>query len=433
MASYGAAADVPTWDGNASTFDSFVVSCRWFRKSLKESEQKQAASKVWQRLTGVAKSVVRHLDPDKFEDAEGLERLLEVLRKSPLQSLPVPDAFARLEAWNGLRRLDRESVPELLVREEDLFVQLQQSLQRARKDRLGDHVRPTGGRIDPPSTPSQSPVSGAAQRQRRERLIEEHVEGTDDFSATLPGTSDFFEDEMRGYRLLEAARLSHTERQHVLSQTRNSTHFDQIRLALRTLFADDASNMRRPGIPAGKVWWNDHHYGDFEWDNGSYGDEAVQWNEWAATWDEQWGDDWKTQDTYLTGSDWGESFYESSEWEPGEMVPNEESEDPEERQFSEAYSLANEANKTLQQARDAVKRVRQARGYYAPESVNGKGMTKSMSKSSKGGSPSSAGSQKGISSRRLLHLRQTWSWLHAVPRPIFQRKRQDEVQGWLQG
>lgn len=395
MASYGAAADVPTWDGNASTFDSFVVSCRWFRKSLKESEQKQAASKVWQRLTGVAKSVVRHLDPDKFEDAEGLERLLEVLRKSPLQSLPVPDAFARLEAWNGLRRLDRESVPELLVREEDLFVQLQQSLQRARKDRLGDHVRPTGGRIDPPSTPSQSPVSGAAQRQRRERLIEEHVEGTDDFSATLPGTSDFFEDEMRGYRLLKAARLSHTERQHVLSQTRNSTHFDQIRLALRTLFADDASNMRRPGIPAGKVWWNDHHYGDFEWDNGSYGDEAVQWNEWAATWDEQWGDDWKTQDTYLTGSDWGESFYESSEWEPGEMVPNEESEDPEERQFSEAYSLANEANKTLQQARDAVKRVRQARGYYAPESVNGKGMTKSMSKSSKGGSPSSAGSQKG--------------------------------------
>ena len=188
-------ADIPTWDGNASTFDSFVVSCRWFRKSLKESEQKQAASKVWQRLTGVAKSVVRHLDPDKFEDAEGLDRLLEVLRRSPLQSLPVPDSFARLEAWNGLRRFDRESVPELLVREEDLFVQLQQSLQRARKDRLGEFGRPNV-RSDPPSTPSQLPVSGAVHRQRRERLIEEQVDGSDEPANTMPGTSDFFEDEM---------------------------------------------------------------------------------------------------------------------------------------------------------------------------------------------------------------------------------------------
>ena len=385
-------ADVPTWDGNASTFDSFVVSCKWFRKSLKESEQKQAASKVWQRLTGVAKSVVRHLDPDKFEDAEGLDRLLEVLRRSPLQSLPVPDSFARLEAWNGLRRFDRESVPELLVREEDLFVQLQQSLQRARKDRLGEIGRPNV-RNDPPSTPSQSPVSGAVHRQRRERLIEEQVDGSDEPANTMPGTSDFFEDEMRGYRLLKAARLSHTERQHVLSQTRNSTHFEQIRLALRTLFADDATNMRRPGIPVGKVWWNEHQFADTDWDNGYYDDEMVNWNDWTPSWDDQWGDDWETQDTYLTGSDWGETYYEQSDWEPSEMIPNTESEDPEERQFSEAYSLANEANKTLQQARDAVKRVRQARGYYAPESVNGKGMTKS--KSSKGGSPSSGGSQKG--------------------------------------
>ena len=385
--------DVPTWDGNASTFDSFVVSCKWFRKSLKESEQKQAASKVWQRLTGVAKSVVRHLDPDKFEDAEGLDRLLEVLRRSPLQSLPVPDSFARLEAWNGLRRFDRESVPELLVREEDLFVQLQQSLQRARKDRLGDVGRP-GARIEPSSTPSQSPLSGAVHR-RRERLIEEQAEGAEEPSTTMPGSADFFEDEMRGYRLLKAARLSHTERQHVLSQTRNSTHFEQIRLALRTLFADDATNMRRPGIPVGKVWWNEHQLADSEWDNGYYDDESVNWNDWTATWDEQWNDDWDTQDTYLTGSDWGETYYEQSDWESTDLIPNAESEDPEERQFSEAYSLANEANKTLQQARDAVKRVRQARGYYAPESVSGKGKAKSFASSSKGGSPISPGSQKG--------------------------------------
>ncbi len=90
-----------------------MVSCKWFRKALKDSEQKQAASRVWQRLTGVAKSVVRHLNPDEYEDAGGLDRLLEVLRKSPLQSLPVPDSFARLESWHSLRRYERETIPEL--------------------------------------------------------------------------------------------------------------------------------------------------------------------------------------------------------------------------------------------------------------------------------------------------------------------------------
>ena len=36
--------------------------------------------------------------------------------------------------------------------------------------------------------------------------------------------------------------------------------------------------------------------------------------------------------------------------------------------------LAGEANKTLAQARDAVKQVRMARGYYSPESNSGKGL-----------------------------------------------------------
>ena len=127
--------DVPTWDGDASSFESFVIACRWFQKSLKDSEQKQAASKIWQRLQGPAKAVVKHLSPEDYEDIGGLQRLLDVLRQSPLQQLPIPDSFSRLEAWHHLRRQDRESIPELLIREEDLFTQLQQALQRARKDR----------------------------------------------------------------------------------------------------------------------------------------------------------------------------------------------------------------------------------------------------------------------------------------------------------
>ena len=79
--------------------------------------------------------MVKHLDPDELEAGDGLQRLLEVLRKSPLQQLLVPDMFKRLDAGHHLQRQANETIPELLVREKDLFVQLQQSSVRARQDR----------------------------------------------------------------------------------------------------------------------------------------------------------------------------------------------------------------------------------------------------------------------------------------------------------
>lgn len=95
---------VPTWDGDPTTFETFSTASRWYERSLKENERKLAASRIWQKLTGAAKSVVRHLDPGDFDDSNGLTKLLNVLRESPLQKLPVPDSFSRLEKWSQLRR-----------------------------------------------------------------------------------------------------------------------------------------------------------------------------------------------------------------------------------------------------------------------------------------------------------------------------------------
>ena len=84
MASSIGGLDIPTWNGNPGEFESFVIACRWFEKSLKETEKKSAASKVWARLQGPAKAVVKHLNPDEYENEEGLTKLVEVLRNSPL-------------------------------------------------------------------------------------------------------------------------------------------------------------------------------------------------------------------------------------------------------------------------------------------------------------------------------------------------------------
>ena len=56
---------------------------------------------------------------------------------------------------------------QLIVKEEEMFQDLQQSLMR---DRALSHViAPGPARMDPPSTPSQSPVAGAQRRASEQR------------------------------------------------------------------------------------------------------------------------------------------------------------------------------------------------------------------------------------------------------------------------
>ena len=93
-------------------------------------------ARLWGKLSGAAKSIVRYADPEQFDHEDGLNQFLALLRESPLQRLPVPDSFNRLDKWSNLKRTDRETVAELIVREEELFTELQQSLARARLDRM---------------------------------------------------------------------------------------------------------------------------------------------------------------------------------------------------------------------------------------------------------------------------------------------------------
>ena len=55
------------------------------------------------------------------------------------------------------------------------------------------------------------------------------------------------------------------------------------------------------------------------------------------------------------------------------MLPDNQSADPGEVQLAKAFAIASEANRTLQEAREAVRQVQQSQGYCAPESTSGKG------------------------------------------------------------
>ena len=381
--------DVPTWNGDPVEFESFATACRWFEKSLKETEKKAAASKVWARLAGPAKSVVKHLNPDDYENESGLTRLVEVLRNSPLQQLPVPDLFKRLDQWHQLRRHGAESIPQYLVREEDVFTQVQDALKRARRENIKSSQLVSGSvpvsadQRGPPSTPSQSPTGAAA---RVPPQSEHHSV-----------VKDFFEDELRGYRVLKGAGLTNAERQNILVQTNNTTNYMTVRRALRTLFADDDDSWKRRQ----RVWWNQDVSGD--WDGHDWQDGAEDSGTYAWWYDEDTTNqsDWNDYD-WNSGEDWTWNMYydgwDEAEWgqDAGEDLPcDDNSTDPLELQYKEACVLANEAQRTMAEAREAVKKVRQARGYFAPESASGKGISGSPTHGRGYGSPSSSGSGKG--------------------------------------
>ena len=110
---------VPSWDGSPGTFESYVTACKWYSKGTKESERKLVVARLWRKLSGAAKSIVRYADPEQFDHEDGLNQFLALLRESPLQRLPVPDSFNRLDKWSNLKRTDREPVAELIVRDFD--------------------------------------------------------------------------------------------------------------------------------------------------------------------------------------------------------------------------------------------------------------------------------------------------------------------------
>ena len=106
--------------------------------------------------------------------------------------LLVPDLFKRLDQWHQLKRNSNESIPQFLVREEDMFVQLQDALRRARSDGRPDPTATVSGNSDaqrgPSSTPSQGPIGRAKTYGSRRRSVSRTRSDswTSDFGRTWP-------------------------------------------------------------------------------------------------------------------------------------------------------------------------------------------------------------------------------------------------------
>ena len=151
----------------------------------------------------------------------------------------------------------------------------------------------------------------------------------------------------------------------MLTLTSNSTTFQAIRQALRAMFDEGiTSDLANPSRKHRHVWWLDEeaYYNDGSWDDW-------QWDEQPENEDAYWNDDYQEWGDPSSYDDW--AFYAPAGHDPPEPLggpgadgPPDEEEKALLEDDAEAFAVAEKAQKTLQQARDAVAKARQARRYY---------------------------------------------------------------------
>ena len=169
--------------------------------------------------------------PQDFEDARGVGRLLRILRESPLASMPVPDAYNKIQACDQIRRRPGEVIGDYIVRKQRAVREMTEALRRVRNSR---NEKSGARRHDHQVTSGNSSVYSEAEY--------EMVEDEDTF-IEAPRRQEqtgqtFFELEIRGHRPLQNARLPREERQMVLAGTRNDTEYTAIVTQLRSAWDD---------------------------------------------------------------------------------------------------------------------------------------------------------------------------------------------------
>ena len=349
---------VPSWDGDAGRFADYCEECRWYRAGLKKDDRVLVVARLRPLLTGPARRVAKKMSVDEYAGTDGLEKYLEFLGKSPLGMQPLPDAFQRIDRYDSILRHKGESMPDYIVREDEAFSELQASLTRVRQDR--------------------------AKKDDHDYEEEEEKEEADPPMDVV----GFFDNEMRGYKLLKGALLDHGERQAILAMTRNSTEYLEIGAAIKGSWEPDELKRRddekywhvrkqsekdkKPPETGGKGgrayfedgWWDDTAWQDDWYDVGGWCDHDDEWHEAPASWTE-------------TGA---ESQADTGK-EDEELTEKTE-------QLKQVEALAADTQRTLQEARAAVARARQSRGFY-----DGKGGKKGGGK--KGGKKGKTGGKKG--------------------------------------
>eukprot|EP00969_Alexandrium_andersonii_P021193 925463-Alexandrium_andersonii.AAC.1 len=182
----------PAWDGRAETLEDYAREAGWYRSGMEKSKRAVVVARLLPLVSGPGRRIVKNLNASDFESEAGLEKFLELLRKSPLTRLALPDAFVKIDAFFGeaMKRRKHESYSSYIVRESEAFEDLNRSLKRLRVERKEEDSRDEkSGETEKEEEQSVKSVGTTAPEQ-------DHHLGM------------FKNDMIRGYNLLKRAGVS---------------------------------------------------------------------------------------------------------------------------------------------------------------------------------------------------------------------------------
>ncbi|CAK0814911.1 unnamed protein product [Prorocentrum cordatum] len=221
---------IPEWDGNPGRWRHFETAVKWFPRTLKRQERDLAANRIIGRMlqskTIAIRTFATTLDPDRYENPNGHLLLLDDLRSSPLEKLPIPDAAHKIKHYyKDFKRRKGETVGALLIREQDCYSEMVQALERLLEE-MGDNDK----------FKQCQECFGYFERGQgaagRGQWYCQRCWDTWDGNPDTPV--------LRGFFLLEAMDFTEKEKQDVRVVTQNRLDFDAISKALKERWEDKA-------------------------------------------------------------------------------------------------------------------------------------------------------------------------------------------------
>ena len=247
----------------------------------------------------------------------------------------------------------------------------------------GDHERfaedhrsgAPGERV--PGTTGSSPSHQHEPSQRGDRDRAPSVPEADPDAKQLPQPLDeltladsFILDVLRGWRLLQAAGLSHEEKRDILSTTKNSLDYSVISSALQGLWDDQLLGQRHQGS-------HNLHYLNGTDEFQAYYQDDSWWNEDEDGWwfqgysaEDGYDDDWWWNEPLLASGD-PEGMYTASVSSPPEDPEATDRIKEAQRAEQVAENLAAEAHRTWTEAQRATAALKRDRGFGAVMSKGG--------------------------------------------------------------
>ena len=343
--------DIPVWNGLEETWADYVRDVEWLTFSTPAKHRDLLAARLARRLTGSAKQALKGLKARDFFGIQGLKKLMEILQ-SRIGVLPVPDLANKLDEFIfRLRRRVGEPMNDWGLRSTEAYRLLTVALDRVRGqevevadfgiDILSDRTNESEINWDQPliteveeDNPPVTPV-----RLLRSPGLATSTTSSPDRKAleAEPTKPEFLPTEVRGWLLLRNAGLSYQERATVIASTQGVLTYEVIWRALRQQYPSDIG--RHDGRRISKKGTLMVYGAEIDWDLYEDDDEGYDNPGNLGSCEEEHEDE-------VDGEDW--------EFEP------------------QLCARFQQAQRSLQQARDAIKQARMNRGFNPKGTAKGK-------------------------------------------------------------